>query len=275
MSDKTTSPLMDPGPSWKIRGPLRQSVAAWCFEPMKLERLARHAAAMGFESVELLEPADWPVLRKHGLICGMTPSHGFVTGLNDVRHHERCLAILRERIDLTADAGFSNVITFSGMKKNIPDDLARTNCVKALKKIAGHAEKRRINLCIEVLNSRVDVEMKGHPGYQCDTIEWAADVIDRVGSDRVKILFDLYHTQIMQGDLTTRLRSYRDYLGHIHVAGVPGRGELDRADQEINYPAVMRTLREIGYKGLIGQEFIPTGRDKMAALRRAACLCDV
>ena len=275
MSDNTTTPLIDPGPSWKIRGPLRQSVAAWCFQPMKLETLARQAKAMGYESVELVEPPEWPILKKHGLINGMILSHGFVTGLNDVKHHERCLAILRERIDLASAAGFPNVITFSGMKKKIPDDLAKSNCVKALKKIVGHAEKRCVNLCIEVLNSRVDVEMKGHPGYQCDTIEWAAEVIDRVGSERVKILFDLYHTQIMQGDLTTRLRRYKDYIGHVHVAGVPGRNELDLPDQEINYPAVMRTLRQIGYKGLVGQEFIPTRRDKIAALRRAAYLCDV
>lgn len=265
----------DPGPDWKIQGPMRQSVAHWCHLPMKLDTLARKARAMGFESVEILEPEDWPVIRKHGLICGMTPSHGFVTGLNDAKHHERCLAILRERIDLTADAGFPNVITFSGMRENIPDDLAKTNCVKALKKIAGHAEKRGINLCIEVLNSRVDVEMKGHPGYQCDTIEWAAEVIDRVGSDRVKILFDLYHTQIMQGDLITRLRTFKDYIGHVHVAGVPGRGEIDLPGQEIHYPAVMRALKATGYRGLVGQEFIPTRRDKIAALRRAAYLCDV
>ena len=154
MPDNPVCTPFDPGPGWKIQGAFKQSVPHWCYLPVKLDTLARHAKAMGFTSVELLEPADWPVIQRHGLICGMTPSHGFVTGLNDVKHHARCLAILCERIDLTADAGFPNVITFSGMKKKIPDDLAKTNCVKALKKFVGHAEKRRINLSIEVLNSR-------------------------------------------------------------------------------------------------------------------------
>jgi hydroxypyruvate isomerase len=148
------------------------------------------------------------------------------------------------------------------------------NCIDGLKTVIGLAETKKVNLCIEPLNTRVDVEMKGHPGYQCDTIEWGVKVCEGVGSSRMKILFDIYHTQIMQGDVIVRLRQYKDFIGHIHTAGVPGRNELDDT-QEINYPAVMKTIADIGYTGFVGQEFIPTWKDKLAALRHAAKLCDV
>ncbi|HEY4309802.1 MAG TPA: TIM barrel protein [Pirellulales bacterium] len=262
-------------PEWKIEnGRIKQSVVQWCFNPMPLEDLARAAAAMGLKSVEIVAPTDWPILKKYGLVCAMTPSHGFVRGLNHTEYHAECIEILTAAIEATADAGFPSVITFSGMREGISEEEGMKNTVDGLKKILPLAEKRKVNLCIEPLNTRVDVEMKGHPGYQCDRVEWAVEVCDRIGSPRMKILFDIYHTQIMQGDVITRLRQYKDYIGHYHTAGVPGRNDLDLM-QEINYPAVMQAIVETGYQGYVGQEYIPLGADKIRALRRGVRLCDV
>ena len=261
--------------SWKItNGRINQSVCSWCFEPMKLETLARHAAAIGLKSVELVDPKDWPVLKKYGLICAITPSHMFVRGMNNPKYHPECLAALKKSILATSEAGFPNVITFSGFKENLTDEEGIANTVAGLKKIIGLAEKKKVNLCIEVLNTRVHIKMKGHPGYQCDRVEWAAEVCRKVGSPRMKILFDIYHVQIMQGDVITRLRKYKDYIGHYHTAGNPGRNDLDDT-QEIHYPGIMNAIAETGYTGYVGQEFIPKAADEpgqIAALRSAAKL---
>lgn len=263
------------GPDWRVvRERIRQSVVHWCFKPMDVETLARAAAAMGLKSVEIVEPADWPILKKYGLTCAIAPSHGFVKGLNRVEHHDECLEKLRTAIDASADFGCPNVITFSGMRAGISDEAGIRNTVAGVKKIIGHAEKNKVNLCFEVLNSRVDIEMKGHPDYQADTIEWGVEVCKQVGSDRMKLLFDIYHVQIMQGDIITRIRQYKDYISHYHTAGNPGRNEID-ATQEINYPAIMQAIVDTGYRGFVGQEFIPTRDDKIAALRDAVKLCDV
>ncbi len=248
---------------------IQQSVIHWCFKPMPVEELAGHAARMGIKSVELVGPEYWPALKKLGLICAITPSHGFAKGFA----HTECLEVLRKRIDDSAEAGFPNVITFSGFRRGISDEEGMTNMVEGLKQIAGHAEKKKVNLCLEMLNSRVNIEMKGHPDYFCDKIEMAGEVCKRVGSERMKILFDIYHVQIMEGDLIARIKEFHPYIGHYHTAGVPGRGELDDT-QEINYPAVMKTIVDTGYKGYVGQEFIPT-RDAVASLNEAVRLCDV
>jgi len=166
------------------------------------------------------------------------------------------------------------VITFSGMRGDLSDSQGIANMVEGLEQVVGQAEERQVTICIEMLNSRVSEEMKGHPGYQCDKLEWAAEVCDRVGSPRVKILFDIYHVQIMQGDVIARIRQFKDYLGHIHTAGVPGRHELDDA-QELNYRPIIEALVEVGYQGYVGQEFIPKNPDALASLRAAAQLCDV
>ena len=254
-------------------GRINQSVIHWCFKPMPVEELAGHAARMGIKSVELVGPEYWPALKKLGLICAITPSHGFAKGFAHKEQHAECLEMLRKRIDDSAEAGFPSVITFSGFRRGISDEEGMTNMVEGLKQIAGHAEKKKVNLCLEMLNSRVNIEMKGHPDYFCDKIEMAAEVCKRVGSERMKILFDIYHVQIMEGDLIARIKEFHPYIGHYHTAGVPGRGELDDT-QEINYPAVMKTIVDTGYKGYVGQEFIPT-RDAVASLNEAVKLCDV
>ena len=252
---------------------IQQSVIHWCFKPMPVEELAGHAARMGIKSVELVAPEHWPTLKKLGLACAMTPSHGFARGFAHQDQHAECLDVLRKRIDDSAEAGFPNVITFSGFRRGISDEEGMKNMFEGLKQIASHAEKKKVSVCLEMLNSRVNIEMKGHPDYFCDKIEMAAEVCKRVGSERVKILFDIYHVQIMEGDLIARIRELHPYIGHYHTAGVPGRGELDDT-QEINYVAVMNAIAATGYKGYVGQEFIPT-RDKVASLNQAVKVCDV
>lgn len=260
---------------WKVeKGRIKQSVVNWCFNPMSVDELAAGAAAMGLKSVELIDPKQWTKLKALGLTCAIASSHGFVKGWNHKENWDFCREKLTTQIEAAAEFGCPSVITFSGMREGISDEEGMQNCIDGLKTIIGLAEKKKVNLCIEPLNTRVDVEMKGHPGYQCDTIEWGVKVCEGVGSPRMKILFDIYHTQIMQGDVIVRLRQFKDFIGHIHTAGVPGRNELDDT-QEINYPAVMKVIADMGYTGYVGQEFIPTWKDKLAALRHAAKLCDV
>jgi len=252
---------------------INQSVVHWCFKPIPVEELAGHAARMGLKSVELVGPEYWTMLKKLGLICAISPSHGFNKGFARKEFHAECLEILRKSIDDSAQAGIPRVITFSGFRRGISDEEGLNNMVDGLKQIVGHAEKKKVTVCLEMLNSRVNIEMKGHPDYFCDRMEMAVEVCKRIGSERMKVLFDIYHVQIMEGDLITRIRQHYQYIGHYHTAGVPGRGELDQT-QEINYPAVMQAIIDTGYKGCVGQEFIPT-RDKIASLKEAVKLCDV
>ena len=267
-------------PNWKItRGRINQSVVHWCFKPMSVENLARSAAAMGIKSVELIPPSDWPILKKHGLTCAIAGSHGFVKGWNDKVNWDMCTEKIIQSVEASAEFGCKTVITFSGMRGDLPagpegDEIGKKNLVDGIKRVLPLAEQKKVTLALEMLNSRVDVEMKGHPGYQCDTIEWAVDVCNRVGSDRLKILYDIYHVQIMQGDVITRLKQYKGYIAHYHTAGNPGRNEIDDT-QEIHYPGIMKAIAETGYTGFVGQEFIPTWKDPVAALRHAARVCDV
>ncbi len=255
-------------------GRINQSVIHWCFKPMTPEELANEAAKLGLKSVELVLPEFWPMLKKLGLTCAIAPSHGFAKGFAQPAEHEECLKILRERIDAAAEFGVPNIITFSGYRRGLSDEDATRNTVEGLKKIVGYAEKKKVTLCIEMLNSRVDVQMKGHPDYFCDNIERTVDICKQVGSERMKVLFDIYHVQIMHGDIITRVKQHMPYIGHIHTAGNPGRNEIDDT-QEINYPPIMKAIAESGYKGFVGQEFIPARDNKVASLAQAVKICDV
>ena len=266
-------------PAAPRKGRIRQSIVHWCFQDhWDVERTCQVAKDLGCLSVEIVGPEHWPTLKKHGLTCAIAPSHGFVRGMNDPRHWDECLAILRQRIDESAEFGCPSVITFTGMrgegKDAVPDDVGIDNCVKGFKQVIAQAEKKKVDLCLEMLNSRVgDHPMKGHPGYQGDHTDYCVEIIKRVGSERMTLLFDVYHVQIMDGDVIRRIRQHKDLIGHVHTAGNPGRGELDDT-QEINYRPIMRALAEVGYKGYVGQEFIPT-RDPLAGLREAVEVCDV
>lgn len=256
------------------RARFKQSIAYWCFEKhWDLAAMCRVANQLGCESVELVEPQHWPLLKEHGLICALHGSHGFEKGMNNPEHHDMCIGKMRDSIDACAEHGFPNVITFTGFREDIPDDEGIKNCVNGYKKVIGYAEKKNVNLCLEMLNSRVDVKMKGHPGYQGDHVDYCMEIIKQVGSPRMKLLFDVYHVQIMDGDIIRRIRQYGDYIGHYHTAGNPGRGELDDR-QEINYKPVVEEIARTGYSGYIGHEFVPTG-DPLQGLKQAVALCDV
>ena len=270
-SQKSTGPAA-------TKGRINHSVAHWCFaEHWDLDEICRVAKKLGIKSVELVGPDAFPTLKKYGLVCAIspngTPDPPFVKGLNNPKYHDMIIAKTKETIDACAGYKFPNVIAFTGFREDIPDDVGAKNCVAGLKKLTGHAEKKKVNVCMEILNSRVDVEMKGHPGYQGDHTDYCMDIIKKVGSPRMKILFDIYHVQVMDGDIISRIKQHAEYIGHVHTAGNPGRNELDDT-QEINYRAVMKTLVDTGYKGYVGHEFIPT-RNPLKSLREAVEICDV
>jgi hydroxypyruvate isomerase len=274
-----------------LKGRIKQSICFWCFntagKKWDVEQTCRVARTLGCVSVELAEPDQWAVLKKHKLICAMAPNGmpgaPFVKGFNNPRYHDELVTRIKKSIDACADAGFPNVIAFTGYKWRKAEDPksgeidrkdGAANCVKGFKKVVGYAEKKGVTLCLEHLNTRDRSHpMKGHPGYQGDDLDWVAGIIRKVGSPRLRLLFDVYHVQIMHGDLIRRIEENKDIIGHVHTAGNPGRGELDDR-QEINYAPVMRKLLAIKYKGYVGQEFIPT-RDPLEGLRQAVRVCDV
>ncbi len=257
------------------RGRIQQSVYSWCFAPMPEEQLIRACHRMGIPAMDVGKE-QYPLLKKLGMKVAMVASHGFQTGPLTRESHAFCLAKLREAIDTAVAWGSSNVITFTGMRaKGVTDEQAARNCVECWKKVIGYAEQKQVNLCLEILNTRdASHPMKGHPGYFGDDVERCVDLIKRVDSPRMKLLFDVYHVQVMNGDVIRRIRQYKDLIGHYHVAGCPGRNEPDET-QEIHYPAVLRAILETGYTGFVSQEFIPTWPDKLAALRYAVRRCDV
>lgn len=255
---------------------IRQSVMGWCFRPMKAEQLAKHCREIGLEAIEGISSKDYPAVRELGLKISLVSSHGFKNGPFNPANHKMCVEKLRASIDLAVEVGCPSVITFTGMREDgITDEQGAKNCVDCWKSVIGYAEKKGINLCLEHLNSRDGSHpMKGHPGYFGDDVDFCVKLIERVGSPNMKLLFDIYHVQMMNGDVIRRIGQYKDVIGHYHTAGNPGRGELDDT-QEINYPPIMKAILATGYKGFVAQEFIPTWDDPAAALRHAASVCDV
>ena len=274
-----------------LKGRIHHSVVFWCFnvggEQWDLEKTCRIAKDLGCKSIEIVGPETFPTLKQHGLVCALAangmPGAPFMKGFNNLRYHDEVIARTKETIDACAAHGMPAVIAFTGYKWNDADDptsgeisleQGADNCVAGLKKIAPYAEQKGVTICLEHLNTRDGSHpMKGHPGYQGDDIDYVANIVRRVGSPRVKLLFDIYHVQVMNGDVIRRLEECKDVIGHIHTAGNPGRAELDDT-QEINFPPIMRKLVEIGYTGYVGHEFIPT-RDPLAGLTEAVTLCDV
>jgi len=250
------------------KGHINQSVSRWCFGKWSLDQLCEVSKRLGIKAIDLLGPGDFATVKKHGLVCSMVSSHSLTNGLADKKFHAQCLAKLREAIDATSDAGFPNVISFSGNRRGIPDDVGIENAVEALKKIAGHAEKKKITINLEYLNSKVN-----HKDYMLDNMAWGAEVCRRVGSDRVKILYDIYHAQIMEGDIIRTLRANKDYIGHYHTGGNPGRNEIDDS-QELYYPAIMQAIAKTGFTGYVAHEFVPK-QDPLESLTYATRICDV
>lgn len=274
-----------------LKGNINHSIVFWCFNAAgghwSIEKTCEVAKQLGVTSIELSDPETWPTIKKHGLTSAIAmngmPGAPFMKGFNNLRYHDEVIAATTKTIDACAEAGIPAVIAFTGYKwRDAEDPSSGTisagegadNCVRGLTQIAAHAEKRQVTICLEHLNTRDDTHpMKGHPGYQGDDVDAVAAIVRRVGSDRVKMLFDLYHVQVMNGDLIRRLEQYKDLIGHVHTAGNPGRGELDE-HQEINFHACMKKLIDMGYRGYVGHEFIPT-RDPFAGLEQAVSVCDV
>jgi hydroxypyruvate isomerase len=251
-----------------MKGRINHSACKWCFPKMSVEKLAVEGKRIGLTAIDLLGPGDFETVKKHGLVCSMVNSHPIDPGLNRKEHWEMCLGKMREAIEATAAAGFPNVICFSGNRKGMSDDEGMKNCAEALKQVVGFAEEKKVTLCMELLNSKVN-----HKDYMCDTSEWGVGLCKMVGSERFKLLYDIYHMQVQEGDVIATIRKHKEYFGHYHTAGVPGRNELDE-NQELQYPAIMRAIAETGFKGYVAQEFIPK-KDPMASLEAAVRLCDV
>lgn len=254
----------------KPKGRIRQSVSKWCYsKKMSYEDLARHAARIGYQGLDLVDHSDWPMAKKYGLVVAIAPGAGTIAkGFNRKENHAELAAEMKKNIDLAADAGVPDVICFSGPRMGQSDEEGVKNCIEGLKQVAGHAESRNINICMEYLNSKVD-----HKDYQFDHMAYGVSVVKGVGSPRVGILYDVYHAQIMEGDIIRTIRENRPYILHYHTGGNPGRNEIDET-QELFYPAIMRAIVETGFKGFVGQEFVPKG-DAVRALEQAFAICDV
>lgn len=260
-----------PAPSGKLslKGRLKHSVCRWCYGRMPLEELCKHAAAMGLHSVELLNPDEWATANAHGLTCAVASnvkSNPIPRGFNRVENHDAIVKELEERLPLVAAAGLPCQIVFSGNRAGLPDPEGAANCIKGLKRITPLAEKLGVTLVMELLNS------KDHADYQCDFTRWGVEVVRGVGSDRFRLLYDIYHMQRMEGEIIETIQKNLAFIAHFHTGGVPGRAEIDET-QELNYAAICKAIADAGYTGYIGQEFIPR-RDPMTSLRRAVEVCD-
>ena len=261
--------------------PLRQSACKWCWPKIDLDAFCGAGKEMGLVAIDLLQPEDFPTLKKHGLLCSMvsnptakTPQGVNVGGIgkafNRLEHHDTLVEIYTKRIAEVADAGFTNLICFSGNREKMDDQQGLQNCAVGLKRLLSIAEKRGVTLVMELLNSKVN-----HKDYMCDHTAWGVELCKQIGSERFKLLYDIYHMQIMEGDVIRTVKDNAAYIGHYHTAGNPGRNEFESQDQqELNYPAIMRAIKSTGYKGFVGQEFLPK-RDALTSLREAVKLCNV
>jgi hydroxypyruvate isomerase len=255
-------------PAAPLKGRLKQSVSRWCYGNMSLDDLCRRAARMGIKGVDLIESQDWPTVQKYGLVPSMVPGAGTIPdGLNRTENHDRLERQFRENIEKAAKAGVPNVITFSGNRREIPDEEGISNCVTGLNRVKKFAEDKRVTICLELLNSKVD-----HPDYQCDHTAWGVEVVKRVDSPRVKLLYDIYHMQIMEGDVIRTIRDNIQYLAHFHTGGVPGRHEID-GSQELNYGAVAKAIADLGFQGYLAHEFVPASQDPLKSLEEAVKIC--
>ncbi len=258
-------------------GRIRQSIMGWCFNKhFNAIELAHHCKEIGLVGMEGISRKDYPEVKKLGLEISLVSSHGFAQGPCDPKYKDVVIEKLTDAIEVAKQVGCKKVITFTGMRfEGMDDEKAAQRCIDVWKKVLPLAEKNDITLAFEHLNSRDDTHpMKGHPGYFGDDVDFCVDLINRIGSEHFKLLFDIYHVSVMNGDVIRRIRQYKDVIAHYHTAGNPGRGELDDT-QEINYPPIMREILKTGYTGFVAQEFIPTWDDPVAALRHSAQLCDV
>lgn len=255
----------------KLKGNINHAVCRWCYDDMSVEQLCIAAKEIGIKGIDLVGPADWPTLKKHGLYSSMCNGAeiNLTDGFGDKEFHAKLLKNYTEMIPLVAKAGYSQLICFSGSRRGKTDEQGWANCVEGLKPLMALAEKHKVTLVMELLNSKVD-----HKDYQADRTFWGAELAKKLGSENFKLLYDIYHMQIDEGDVIRNIREHHQYISHYHTGGVPGRHEIDET-QELYYPAIMRAVVEVGHKGFVAQEFIPAKKDKIASLRKAVQICDV
>jgi len=258
-----------------MKGNIQHSVCKWCYPKISLEDLCKAAKGIGLGSIELLGPDDWPTLAKHGLTCAMATAPnidglgGIAKSFNRIEHHDKLVQVYSDWIPKAAAAGVQNLICFSGNRDGLDDQKGLENCAIGLKRLMPLVEKHKVNLVMELLNSKVN-----HKDYQCDHTAWGVELCKRVGSERMKLLYDIYHMQIMEGDVIANIRQYNPYFAHYHTGGVPGRNEIDES-QELYYPAIVKAIVATGFKGFIAQEFIPKRADVLGSLKQGVSICDV
>lgn len=259
----------------KLKGNIHHSVCQWTYNFVSLEELCIEVKKIGIGAIDLIAPKDWPTLKKHGLHCSMCYIAGKVSltdGWNNKNFHPQLIKDYSEVIPLVAAAGYKNLICFSGSRRGMDDETGWNNCTEGLKQVIGLAEKNGVIVHMELLNSKVD-----HKDYMCDKTPWGVELVKRIGSPNFKLLYDIYHMQIDEGDVIRTIRDNSQYIGHYHTAGVPGRHEINET-QELFYPAIMEAIIKTGHQGYVAQEFIPTGKtneEKFAALKDAVMRCDV
>jgi hydroxypyruvate isomerase len=255
----------------KLKGNINHSVCRWCYGDIPFEHLCAGVNKIGFGAIDLVGPKDWPVLQQHGLFSSMCNGAeiSLTKGWNHTEYHETLIKSYTEHIDLVAKAGYKNLICFSGNKEGMDGETGIKNCVTGLKQILGHAEKQGVIIQMELLNSKIN-----HADQMCDNTKWGIELVKQIGSENFKLLYDIYHMQIDEGDVIRTIQDGHAYFGHYHTGGVPGRHEIDET-QELYYPAIMKAIVATGYKGYVAQEFIPAKADKLKSLKEAIKICDV
>lgn len=255
----------------KLKGHINHAACRWPYQNIPFDDFCIGIKEIGIKGIDLLGKDEWPIAKKHGLICSMTTGDkfGLRKGFNDLSLHEALWKNYEALIPVAADHGLENVICFSGERNGLTDAQGIENCARGLDRMVKLAEKHNITLVMELLNSKVD-----HPGYQCDHTKWGVELCEKIGSEHFKLLYDIYHMQIMEGDVIRTIRKYHKFIAHYHTGGVPGRHEINDT-QELNYPAIMRAIVETGFNGFVAQEFMPTNKDKLASLKEAVLICDV
>ena len=257
--------------SGMLKGNIQHAVCRWCFNGLTLDELCVAANDIGIKGIDLVGPKDWGTLKKYNLFSSMCNGAeiSLSKGWNDPQYHSTLIKNYTEHIDLVANAGYKNLFCASGNRNGMDDETGLKNCVEGLKQIVGQAEKRGVVLTMELLNSKID-----HKDYMCDRTLWGVELCKRIGSPNFKLLYDIYHMQIDEGDVIRTIRDYNTYIGHYHTAGVPGRHEIDET-QELYYPAIMKAILATGFNDYVAQEFIPLAADKIESLRKAVMICDV
>ena len=262
-------------PPTQLKGRIHHSVCRWCYSKVKLDDLCAAGKEMGLVAIDLLQPNEFETVKKHGLTCSMVFNPvidglgGISKAWNRLEHHDKLVTAYSQRLQETADAGYQRLICFSGNRDGLDDEKGLANCAEGLKKILPLAEKLKVTLCMELLNSK-----RNHKDYQCDHTAWGVELVKRISSERFKLLYDIYHMQIMDGDICDTIKENHQYFDHYHTGGVPGRAEIDET-QELNWPRIMQAILDTGFQGYVAQEFIPKRPDAIASLRQSVQICDI